>query len=211
MENSSLAARRLRKESADVSWAELLPRFLDLRLANWVAAECVSVEADRVLRLFMVMGSMLCAGCSSSRATGDSWTLEDLDDERGGEGSSTRVRAERLALTTEIDPITFGPVAAPSKSFPVETRRIFLSFGLKGVRPGARLSISWFRRGEDEPLSETSEVLEGDQRMAAEHVAENPFAPGDHFVRIEVDGESVAVVPFEVEGRPTPADRKSVV
>lgn len=184
---------------------EVQTRAIDIG-AIGVAADLISVEAGLVFRFFMLTSLTICFGCSSSRAVGDSWTLEDLDDEGSGDSSSSRVRAERVALTTEIDPITFGPVAAPAKSFPVETRRIFLSFRLKGVRPGAHLSVAWYRRGEEEPLSETSEVLEGDQRMAAEHVAEHPFAPGEHFVRLEVDDERVAVVPFEISGPPAALD-----
>jgi hypothetical protein len=137
-------------------------------------------------------------GCGSSRSARDSWTLEDLDDEVAD--SSGRTRVERAAVTTEVDPINFAPVGPTTTSFPVTTKRLFVSFRLRGVAPDSRLSVAWFREGEDQPLSETSETLSGDQRLAAEHQATTPFAPGPHFVRLSLDGEVLAQVPFEIEG-----------
>lgn len=113
-------------------------------------------------------------------------------------------RLERVAFTTEIDTITFTPAAPTSRSFPTFTDRLYFCFLLRGVEQEGTLEVTWNRVDEDEPLSVTRQQVDSDTRLAAEHVAERPFRPGPHFVRVTLDDEEIARVQFEIEGQQGP-------
>lgn len=107
---------------------------------------------------------------------------------------------DRVALTTEVDPVTFGPAGPDLRSFPRDTRRIFLCFRVRNAPLQSLLQVTWLRQGSEDPLSTTETPVSGDSWMAAEHAADQPFRPGPHLVRIELDGEVLGEVEFAIDG-----------
>lgn len=166
-----------------------------------LAEKMVSAEIRQVVRAFVVIvcDVLLMAAC------GPRGPVENPDDYSAGDvfdtvyGSDDGPRIEDVALTTAVDSITFTPTGATGETFPPSTPRLYLCFLARGVTDGSRLEISWHRVDEDEPLSTTTERVEGDSRLTAEHIAAQPFYPGQHFVRISVDDEVIARVHFAIE------------
>lgn len=140
--------------------------------------------------------ALLVACAGSHRDDIDRFGADDVNDLLDGQGGP---RLEGPALTTEIDSITFRPVAAVSESFPASTPRLYFCFTLRGSEPGQRMAIDWYREGDSEPLSSTSDVAEDGARLAAEHIAHSPFLPGPHYVAVSLDGEEIARMDFEIE------------
>lgn len=161
----------------------------------------VSAEIRRVARVLIVVVQtvLLMAAC------GPRVPVEDPDDFSAGDvfdtvyGADDGPRLEQVALTTDVDSITFTPTGETGETFPPSTPRLFLCFRVRGVVDGSRLEISWHRVDEDEPLSTTTERVEGDSRLAAEHIASQPFYPGQHFVRVAVNDEVIDRVHFAIE------------
>jgi len=166
---------------------------------------CVLVPLGRISKAVRLLFLALAVTASLDCGGGNGQTHVRSDPLDMPDGTSGRARVERIALTTEVDPITYGPAGAPSTSFDMSERRLFLCFRMRGASPGATLMVSWWRVGDPEPMSRTAAMLEGDHWMAAEHRAVTPFRPGPHLVKVSLDGTVIREVPFDIEGELPPA------
>lgn len=155
------------------------------------------MRALALLSLLLVCLLAACGGRARSDDV-DDFGADDVFDVVNG--SDTGPRLEQIALTTEIDTITFTPTGPTASTFPATTSRLYLCFRVRGAPERATLDVTWYREGDLEPLSATHDALAGDGRFAAEHAPTRPFRPGAHSVLVEIDGDEVARVPFTIEG-----------
>lgn len=146
-----------------------------------------------------VLGLLLCglaAGCGGSvpaPATHDSVVMADVY--QAGPGP----KLARVDLCTAVDQERMRPASTPTREFGADERSIFLVGKFKDIEPSAQVEIRWFLDADREPqLVSQVGALEKFSFVAFYSPTEATLFVGNYTVRIYVDGQEVAALPFTV-------------
>ena len=141
-------------------------------LAKFAAAEKNPV-GEKVLALIFVNGEQVGSASFS------------ISDRRSG----GMLRVKELAVSTAVEADTNLPVQS-SRSFRKGTKKVFASFYVGGLEPGATIRVRWLN--EDNIVQEDDIESEGEKRYVANLESKKGLAFGDWAVEIDVLGDVLA-------------------